>query len=155
VGAFCGRFLLEMQFGNIFSRLFVEFGWRFCQVLIRDFEFSLEFSLIQRCFSLNLVCAILFGDLTPCICFVCIFGPSNAQGPETLREVAFQQAFGRDLQEAHEWCKKFTRSGKDSDLNQAWELYYHVFRRINKQVRCRIEESVIRNKTSSVSLSCS
>ncbi len=56
------------------------------------------------------------------------------KGPETLKEVNFQQSFGRDLQEAHEWCKKYIRSGKDSDLNQAWELYYHVFRRINKQL---------------------
>eukprot|EP00455_Lapot_gusevi_P043451 TRINITY_DN5289_c0_g1_i3.p1 TRINITY_DN5289_c0_g1~~TRINITY_DN5289_c0_g1_i3.p1 ORF type:complete len:1031 (-),score=314.04 TRINITY_DN5289_c0_g1_i3:149-2875(-) len=56
------------------------------------------------------------------------------KGPETLREVSFQQQFGRDLQEAHEWCKKYMRSGKDSDLNQAWELYYHAFRRINKQL---------------------
>jgi FKBP12-rapamycin complex-associated protein len=55
-------------------------------------------------------------------------------GPETLREVAFQQAFGKDLSDALEWCKKFSRSGKDSDLNQAWELYYHVFKRINKQL---------------------
>ena len=28
-----------------------------------------------------------------------------AKGPETLREVSFQQAYGRDLQEALEWCK--------------------------------------------------
>eukprot|EP00742_Colponemidia_sp_Colp-10_P007030 GILJ01007544.1.p1 GENE.GILJ01007544.1~~GILJ01007544.1.p1 ORF type:complete len:2402 (-),score=355.14 GILJ01007544.1:281-6541(-) len=56
------------------------------------------------------------------------------QGPETLREVSFQQAFGRELQEALEWCKKFKRTGRESDLNQAWDLYYHVFRRINKQL---------------------
>eukprot|EP01113_Clastostelium_recurvatum_P006582 TRINITY_DN1298_c0_g1_i1.p1 TRINITY_DN1298_c0_g1~~TRINITY_DN1298_c0_g1_i1.p1 ORF type:complete len:2380 (+),score=927.36 TRINITY_DN1298_c0_g1_i1:62-7201(+) len=56
------------------------------------------------------------------------------KGPETLREVSFQQAFGRDLQEALEWCRKHSRSGKESDLNQAWDLYYHVFRRINKQL---------------------
>lgn len=56
------------------------------------------------------------------------------QGPETLREVSFQQAYGRDLQEALEWCQKYTRSKKVSDLNQAWDLYYLVFRRINKQL---------------------
>jgi len=55
-------------------------------------------------------------------------------GPETLREISFQQAYGRDLQEALEWCMKYLRSGKTSDLNQAWDLYYHVFRRINKQL---------------------
>ncbi len=26
------------------------------------------------------------------------------------------------------------RSGKEGDLNQAWELYYHVFRRISRQI---------------------
>jgi len=26
------------------------------------------------------------------------------EGPDTLREVSFQQAFGRDLREAHDWC---------------------------------------------------
>jgi FKBP12-rapamycin complex-associated protein len=55
-------------------------------------------------------------------------------GPETSQEESFQQQFGRDLQEAHEWCKKYTRSNKESDLNHAWELYYHVFRKINKQL---------------------
>jgi FKBP12-rapamycin complex-associated protein len=45
------------------------------------------------------------------------------KGPETLREVAFEQAFGRDLQEAMDWCKKYMRSKIESDLHQAWDLY--------------------------------
>jgi len=58
------------------------------------------------------------------------------KGPETLREVAFQQAYGRDLQEAYELCKKYSRSKKSQqDLNQAWDLYYHVFRRLDKQLK--------------------
>eukprot|EP01083_Nonionella_stella_P022317 61746_1 len=56
------------------------------------------------------------------------------KGPETIREVAFQQAFGRDLQEASEWLKKYQRSRQDSDLDAAWELFCAVFRRINKQL---------------------
>jgi len=56
------------------------------------------------------------------------------KGPETLRETSFNQAFGRDLQEAFEWCKKYNRSKNTKDLNQAWDLYYLVFRRINKQL---------------------
>ncbi|KAI9341262.1 armadillo-type protein [Zopfochytrium polystomum] len=56
------------------------------------------------------------------------------KGAETLREISFNQAFGRDLQEAHDWCKKFRRTQNVNDLNQAWDLYYHVFRRINKQL---------------------
>lgn len=35
--------------------------------------------------------------------------------------------FGRDLQEAREWCKKYSISSNDADLNAAWELYVAVF----------------------------
>eukprot|EP01080_Neovahlkampfia_damariscottae_P002252 gene2252-2426_t len=52
----------------------------------------------------------------------------------TLSEIAFQQAFGRDLQEAWEWCKKYQKDKKETNLTQAWDLYYHVFRRISKQL---------------------
>jgi FKBP12-rapamycin complex-associated protein len=58
---------------------------------------------------------------------------------ETLSEVSFQQAFGRDLQEALEWCKKYMKSRKENDMTQAWDLYYHVFRRINKQLHHMIK----------------
>ncbi len=44
------------------------------------------------------------------------------------------QAYGRDLAEAYEWCKKYQSTSNMKDLTQAWELYYHVFRRISKQL---------------------
>ena len=56
------------------------------------------------------------------------------QGPETMRENAFLQTFGRDLAEALKWCNSYSRTGRDTDLNQAWDLYYHVFRRISRQL---------------------
>ncbi|KAJ3083694.1 phosphatidylinositol kinase- protein kinase tor1, partial [Quaeritorhiza haematococci] len=56
------------------------------------------------------------------------------RGPETLREISFNQAFGRDLQEALDWCKKYKRTLNQNDLNQAWDLYYIVFRKINRQL---------------------
>lgn len=56
------------------------------------------------------------------------------RGPETIREISFNQSFGRDLQEAFEWTLKYRKSGNVNDLNQAWDLYYHVFRKINKQL---------------------
>lgn len=56
------------------------------------------------------------------------------RGPETLREVSFTQTFGRDLQEAREWCFTYRQSGDMGDLNQAWDLYYQVFRRIARQL---------------------
>ncbi|EGG15157.1 protein kinase [Cavenderia fasciculata] len=56
------------------------------------------------------------------------------KGPETTSETSFIHAFGRDLAEALEWSKKYERSRKEGDLNQAWDLYYQVFRRIYKQL---------------------
>lgn len=56
------------------------------------------------------------------------------EGEKTIKETAFIQAYGRELQEAHECCLKYRRTGKDAELTQAWDLYYHVFRRIDKQL---------------------
>ncbi|RMZ52908.1 hypothetical protein APUTEX25_001027, partial [Auxenochlorella protothecoides] len=55
-------------------------------------------------------------------------------GPSTLQEIAFVQAYGRELDEAYEWCLKFKQSRREAELHQAWDLYYHVFRKINKQL---------------------
>ncbi|KAK9883142.1 hypothetical protein WA026_001340 [Henosepilachna vigintioctopunctata] len=56
------------------------------------------------------------------------------RGPQTLKETSFTQAYGRDLHEAHNWCMKYKSSSNTRDLNQAWDLYYHVFRRISRQL---------------------
>ncbi|KAJ9142387.1 Phosphatidylinositol 3-kinase tor2 [Pleurostoma richardsiae] len=56
------------------------------------------------------------------------------RGPETLREISFAQTFGRDLTEAREWCRQYELSHDVNDLNQAWDLYYQVFRRIYRQL---------------------
>ncbi|KAK2737357.1 phosphatidylinositol kinase- protein kinase tor1 [Myotisia sp. PD_48] len=56
------------------------------------------------------------------------------KGAETLREVSFAQAFGRDLAEAKQFCIIYRESGEVGDLNQAWDLYYTVFRKISRQV---------------------
>ncbi|ORY80056.1 PtdIns-3-kinase tor2 [Protomyces lactucae-debilis] len=56
------------------------------------------------------------------------------RGPETLRETSFNQAFGRDLQEARSWCAKYKRTQETADLNAAWDLYYQVFRKISRQL---------------------
>ncbi|KAK3358276.1 armadillo-type protein [Lasiosphaeria ovina] len=55
-------------------------------------------------------------------------------GPETLREISFAQTFGRDLSEAREWCRQYQETQDVNDLNQAWDLYYQVFRRISRQL---------------------
>ncbi|KIW48583.1 uncharacterized protein PV06_01155 [Exophiala oligosperma] len=56
------------------------------------------------------------------------------RGAETLREVSFAQAFGHDLAEARAFCNAFRRSKEIGDLNQAWDLYYAVFRKIARQL---------------------
>lgn len=56
------------------------------------------------------------------------------RGPQTLKEISFNQTYGRDLSEAYEWCQRYRVSGNIRDLNQAWDLYYHVFRRISRQL---------------------
>ncbi|KAG6006536.1 hypothetical protein E4U21_006990 [Claviceps maximensis] len=56
------------------------------------------------------------------------------RGPETLREISFASTFGRDLKEAQEWCHQYENSQDVNDLNQAWDLYYQVFRRISRQL---------------------
>ena len=54
--------------------------------------------------------------------------------PTTLSEISFHQSYGRDLKEAFDWGQKYLKSNRVADLNQAWDLYYCVFRRINKQL---------------------
>lgn len=56
------------------------------------------------------------------------------KGAETLREVSFAQAFGRDLAEAKHYCMLYRQTQEIGDLNQAWDLYYTVFRKINRQL---------------------
>lgn len=56
------------------------------------------------------------------------------RGPETLREISFNQAFGRDLKEAQECCQRYNVTQDINDINQAWDIYYQVFRRIAKQL---------------------
>ncbi|XP_010315169.1 serine/threonine-protein kinase TOR isoform X1 [Solanum lycopersicum] len=53
----------------------------------------------------------------------------------TMKEKAFIQAYRIELLEAYECCMKYRRTGKDAELIQAWDLYYHVFRRIDKQLQ--------------------
>lgn len=56
------------------------------------------------------------------------------RGTETLREESFVQAFARDLSEARGWCKTWRRTQDSGDLNQAWDVYYQVFKKISRQL---------------------
>lgn len=61
------------------------------------------------------------------------------EGPKTLREVAFMQNYGRDLEEGHEWTLRYEKTKNESDLNQAWDLYCTVYRKINKGLNSMTE----------------
>ena len=54
--------------------------------------------------------------------------------PETLQEISFQNSFGRDLNDAYEWVLNYKRTKDSTNLNQAWDIYYNVFRRISRQL---------------------
>ncbi|CCK71085.1 phosphatidylinositol kinase family protein KNAG_0G00270 [Huiozyma naganishii CBS 8797] len=54
------------------------------------------------------------------------------KGPETLRETSFLNSFGRDLNIAEEWMDNYKKTEDVSNLNQAWDIYYSIFRKISK-----------------------
>ncbi|XP_037075764.1 serine/threonine-protein kinase mTOR-like [Pollicipes pollicipes] len=56
------------------------------------------------------------------------------RGPETLKEKSFTQAYGQDLQDAYDLCRRYKRTGNERELNLAWNRYYQVFRRISRQL---------------------
>lgn len=83
------------------------------------------------------------------------------RGPETRREIDFIKSFGQDLAQAHNHIKNYVRlvnpggsneptvsqsaydpTGRlarpneeaETAINKAWDIYYTVFRRINKQL---------------------
>ncbi|KZV96365.1 FAT-domain-containing protein [Exidia glandulosa HHB12029] len=55
-------------------------------------------------------------------------------GATTTRELSFVQTFGRDLQDAREACRRYRVYGEARDLERAWEIYYGVFRKVDKQL---------------------
>ena len=57
---------------------------------------------------------------------------SLKEEPKTMNEVAFYQGYKSDLLEAWEWCQLYTESKESIDLNQAWEIYFAIFKRLSK-----------------------
>ena len=55
-------------------------------------------------------------------------------GPQTTSEASFQLAFGAELLEAHGRCQAYVATQSRTELSAAWDIYYHVFRRISKQI---------------------
>ncbi|TDL23875.1 atypical/PIKK/FRAP protein kinase [Rickenella mellea] len=55
-------------------------------------------------------------------------------GPQTTRETSFAQVFGRDLREAREACRRYRTYGDTTELDKAWDIYYGVFKKVEKQM---------------------
>jgi serine/threonine-protein kinase mTOR len=55
--------------------------------------------------------------------------------PDTMNEIAFYQGYASDLLEAFSWMKLFMRTERVSDINQAWDIYYSIFRKISSKMK--------------------
>ena len=60
-------------------------------------------------------------------------------GADTMREASFLQAFGVELDRAHNHCQRYRQFPARSEqacteVHAAWDIYYNVFRRITKQI---------------------
>jgi FKBP12-rapamycin complex-associated protein len=56
------------------------------------------------------------------------------KGPTTARETSFAQVFGRELHEAREACRRYQIYGDPTELDKAWDIYYGVFKKVEKQL---------------------
>ena len=57
-----------------------------------------------------------------------------------MKEVAFVQAYGRELTEAHEWCQKYRVSRKEAELHQVRERGRRSCWREGREKRGKREE---------------
>jgi len=48
-----------------------------------------------------------------------------------MNEIAFYQGYASDLQEAEQWTKRYQITKNTADINQSWDIYLGVFRRIS------------------------
>jgi len=54
--------------------------------------------------------------------------------PESLREVSFIESYGYELYEAHDFCRRYQQTRCKADIDEAWNLYTQVFRKLNSQL---------------------
>ncbi|CAE6479412.1 unnamed protein product, partial [Rhizoctonia solani] len=68
---------------------------------------------------------------------IAVLEPLHAQlegGASTTREKSFLQAFGEQLAQAREHTRAYQAYGNQRELAAAWEIYYVVFKRIERQL---------------------
>ena len=54
------------------------------------------------------------------------------EGPTTMNEIGFYQAYSADLAEAEFWLNRYEESRKDINLQQAWNIYYNIYMKLSK-----------------------
>nr|XP_027196731.1 serine/threonine-protein kinase mTOR-like [Dermatophagoides pteronyssinus] len=54
--------------------------------------------------------------------------------PSTRKELTFYQNYGQDLAQAYQLCQNYKITLETKNLTQAWDIYYHVFKRISRQL---------------------
>ncbi|CAI2299504.1 unnamed protein product [Caenorhabditis sp. 36 PRJEB53466] len=54
--------------------------------------------------------------------------------PTTMKELSFHQTYMSELKEAGQYVLAFEKSGNVKDLNQAWEIYCAVFKKLRDQL---------------------
>lgn len=54
--------------------------------------------------------------------------------PETILDAAFRSTYSGMLNEAWHWCEQYAAGKHKVCLNQAWDLYYHTFKSISRQL---------------------
>ena len=50
-----------------------------------------------------------------------------------MNEINFYQGFASDLEEAQLWTQIYQQTKNPSDMNQAWDIYFNVFKRIQSK----------------------
>jgi FKBP12-rapamycin complex-associated protein len=56
------------------------------------------------------------------------------KGADTLREIAFIQAYGRELKQAHAHITEYKKTNDVAHLQQGWQIYQEVHKRLGAQV---------------------
>ena len=59
----------------------------------------------------------------------------NSREPQTHSERQFINNYGMQLSEAHTLLQSYKKTKLDTALQRAWDTYYHVFRKINKDLQ--------------------
>ena len=104
------------------------------QALLLDKNWSVSLSQEMWHEGLEAASKLYFWEhnILQCLASLSLFARACRKGNRSAHETQFIQSYGHELKEARELGIRYKQSGNSNDLNAAWDLYYQVFRRINK-----------------------